>query len=215
MHKGCACMSSGGGGLTSVVAAIERLGQLATAGPASSDQVEPSSDVCRCCHRLLTCSPPPTWATCHQPPEAAPASTSAATLQPDFRNYSSEVQRNKKGSSEKSNYGHFSCLRRDKVVGERASRLVEDADSADDGIQEKDKYLAKCPFRCAVREEIGVSAAWRGISLSVGERCLPAAGAAGAEKIPTSLTRSFQDVRCNDNQLSGKVCYHIINIECE
>ena len=46
-----------------------------------------------------------------------------------------------------------------------ASRLVEDVDSADDGIQEKDKYLAKCPFRCAVREEIGVSAAWRGISL--------------------------------------------------
>ena len=158
-------MSSGGGSLTSVVAAIERLGQLATAAPASSDQVEPSSDVCRCCHRLLTCSPPPTWATCHQPPEAAPASTSAATLQPDFRNHSSEVQRNKKGSSEKSNYGHFSCLRRDKVVGERASRLVEDVDSADDGIQEKDIYLAKCPFRCAVREEIGVSAAWRGISL--------------------------------------------------
>ena len=51
--------------------------------------------------------------------------------------------------------------------------------------------------------------------LSVGERCLPAGAAAGAEKIPTSLTRSFQDVRCNDNQLSGKVCYHIINIECE
>ena len=46
--------------------------------------------------------------------------------------------------------------------------------------------------------------------LSVGERCLPAGAAAGAEKIPTSLTRSFQDVRCN-----GKVCYHIINIECE
>ena len=51
--------------------------------------------------------------------------------------------------------------------------------------------------------------------LSVGERCLPAGAAAGAEKIPTSLTRSFRDVRCNDNQLSGKVCYHIINIECE
>ena len=95
--KVCACMSSGGGGLTSVVAAIERLGQLATAGPASSEQVEPSSDVCRCCHRGLTCSPPPTWATCHQPPEAAPASTSA-TLQPDFRNHSPEVHRDKKGS---------------------------------------------------------------------------------------------------------------------
>ena len=93
----CMCMSSGGGGLTSVVAAIERLGQLATAGPASSEQVEPSSDVCRCCHRGLTCSPPPTWATCHQPPEAAPASTSA-TLQPDFRNHSPEVHRDKKGS---------------------------------------------------------------------------------------------------------------------
>ena len=44
--------------------------------------------------------------------------------------------------------------------------------------------------------------------LSVGERCLPAGAAAGAEKIPTSLTRSFQDVRCNNNQLSGNIWHN-------
>ena len=146
-----------------MVAAIERLGQLATAGPASSEQVEPSSDVCRCCHRLLTCSPPPTWATCHQPPEAAPASTSA-TLQPDFRNHSSEVQEIRKGVERDPTMGILVVCGETKLLGKGQAdwqivRMMEYKKRINI------RYPAKCPFRCGVREEIGVSAAWRGISL--------------------------------------------------
>ena len=71
----------------------------------------------------------------------------------------------RKGVERDPTLGTLVVCRETKLLGKRASRLEEDVDSADDGIQEKDKFLAKCPFRCAVREEIGVSAAWRGISL--------------------------------------------------